>query len=327
MQDSRPLVSVIIPSFNREALIGDTLLSVQNQSYSNWECIIVDDGSTDRTRQVVQDFTSQDQRFKFFERHQKPKGAPTCRNIGIEKSVGEYIMFLDSDDQLMSFCLSKRIKVAGDAPQYDAHIFRTNTFNSKTKETKELLYTSKLPELYGFISHCFPLPWNIMSPLWKRDSLLRLNGFNEKYPRFQDPELHTRAILKGYQFYHSLTPPDSIYFIHQHEATKEEIRRRQELALKGLNYYIEDISQLCAKREDHSYILKLMANTCIHFMCNYFDNLNYHKGILDSIIGQFKSISKIKYFCLKVIITLSNQYWIPGLYRINRLMLFKTIKY
>ncbi|PHQ28660.1 glycosyltransferase family 2 protein [Leeuwenhoekiella nanhaiensis] len=98
MQEN-PLVSIIIPTYNRADLISQTLDSVLAQTYKNWECIVVDDGSTDETSEVVQRFLDKDSRFQY---HHRPKnrlkGANTCRNYGFELSKGKYIQWLDSDD-------------------------------------------------------------------------------------------------------------------------------------------------------------------------------------------------------------------------------------
>jgi glycosyltransferase involved in cell wall biosynthesis len=93
-----PLVSIIIPTYNRASLLQETLRSVYNQTYQNWECIIVDDGSTDNTCDIIAPFISKSRRFKFFLRGEKLKGGNTCRNIGISKSSGEFLYFFDSDD-------------------------------------------------------------------------------------------------------------------------------------------------------------------------------------------------------------------------------------
>lgn len=95
---NNPLVSIIIPAYNRAGLIGETLQSVINQTYTNWECIVVDDGSTDKTKEVVERKAYQEKRIKFLTRNRKPKGAQTCRNIGISAAIGDWITFLDSDD-------------------------------------------------------------------------------------------------------------------------------------------------------------------------------------------------------------------------------------
>lgn len=95
----KALVSIIIPTYNRAHLIGETLKSVLEQTYKNWECIVVDDGSKDETSEIVQCYLDKDSRFKYYLRPKnRPKGANACRNYGFELSKGEYIQWLDSDD-------------------------------------------------------------------------------------------------------------------------------------------------------------------------------------------------------------------------------------
>lgn len=94
-----PLVSIIIPTFNRAHILRETLNSILAQTYENWECIVVDDGSTDATLAILEQYRLEDARFQYFFRPtDKPKGANACRNYGFEKSKGEYIQWFDSDD-------------------------------------------------------------------------------------------------------------------------------------------------------------------------------------------------------------------------------------
>lgn len=96
-----PLVSIIIPTYNRSAYIGETLDSVISQSYGNWECIVVDDGSTDYTFELMEFYLKEDSRIKYLLRPKaKPKGGNVCRNYGFGNSKGKYIQWLDSDDLL-----------------------------------------------------------------------------------------------------------------------------------------------------------------------------------------------------------------------------------
>ena len=92
------LVSVIIPTYNRAHLIVDTLRSVQTQTYPNWECIVVDDASTDNTAEVVEGL--QDPRIQFISLSKKGN-ANVARNKGVEMAKGEYVAFLDSDDRYL----------------------------------------------------------------------------------------------------------------------------------------------------------------------------------------------------------------------------------
>ena len=108
-----PLVSIIIPTYNRAHLIGETLDSVIAQTYTNWECIVVDDGSTDNTSELLQGYCNKDARFQY---HQRPsnrlKGANACRNYGFELSKGEYINWFDSDDLMFNNKLTTKFEYA-----------------------------------------------------------------------------------------------------------------------------------------------------------------------------------------------------------------------
>ena len=98
----QPLVSIIIPTFNRAHLIGETLDSVLAQTYTNWECIVVDDGSTDETEALLEHYIEKDSRFQF---HKRPDahlpGGNGARNYGFNLSKGVYIQWFDSDDLMM----------------------------------------------------------------------------------------------------------------------------------------------------------------------------------------------------------------------------------
>ncbi|GGD14944.1 glycosyltransferase family 2 protein [Flavobacterium orientale] len=97
-----PLVSIIIPTYNRAHLICETLDSILAQTYPNWECIIVDDGSTDDTDAVVGKYVDKDVRFRYYHRPaDRPKGANACRNYGFEKSKGAFVNWFDSDDLMV----------------------------------------------------------------------------------------------------------------------------------------------------------------------------------------------------------------------------------
>ena len=91
-----PLVSVIIPTFNSEKYISDTIISVQNQTYKNWEMLLVDDGSTDETQTIITSFLT-DKRIQFYSL-EKNSGTGVARNLGVSKAAGKYISFLDADD-------------------------------------------------------------------------------------------------------------------------------------------------------------------------------------------------------------------------------------
>ena len=111
MSDQNPLVSIIIPTYNRVHLIGETLDSIIAQTYQNWECIVVDDGSTDGTDELMAAYVGQDSRFQYHHRpEERLSGGNAARNYGFEMSKGEYINWFDSDDLMHSEKLEKQVK-------------------------------------------------------------------------------------------------------------------------------------------------------------------------------------------------------------------------
>ncbi len=104
-----PLVSVIIPCFNQAIFLEEALESIRVQRYSNWECIIVNDGSTDDTEIISLRWCANDSRFKYF--YQENNGLSGARNLGIEQAKGDYYQFLDADDYLDKDKLELSIKL------------------------------------------------------------------------------------------------------------------------------------------------------------------------------------------------------------------------
>ena len=91
-------ISVIVPCYNQEAFLDESLASVANQTYTNWECIIVDDGSTDSSALIAKAWQEKDARFKYF--YQENKRLSGARNTGLTLAQGDLIQFLDGDDLL-----------------------------------------------------------------------------------------------------------------------------------------------------------------------------------------------------------------------------------
>lgn len=105
---NNPLVSVIMPAYNRAHVIGRAIISVLEQAYTNFELIIVDDGSKDNTEEVVKSFG--DPRIRFT-KHEQNRGVCAARNTGIRASRGEYITFIDSDDEMAPLKLQEQLQV------------------------------------------------------------------------------------------------------------------------------------------------------------------------------------------------------------------------
>ena len=166
------LVSIIIPTYNRAHLIGETLDSIQAQTYQNWECIIVDDGSTDNTSNVVRAYTVKDKRFQFYNRPANHKsGGNGARNYGFKVCNGEYVNWFDSDDLMHH----KKLEMQVDALNDSTHKFsvcQTMVFQEKKEYGLGLRYNGIFSEkaLFDFIVG--KIGFLTQAPLIKKDFLL-----------------------------------------------------------------------------------------------------------------------------------------------------------
>lgn len=131
-----PFVSIIIPTYNRAHLIAETLDSIINQTYTNWECIVVDDGSTDHTDKVLEQYCDKESRIKYYHRPKHLKsGGNAARNYGFELSKGDYVNWFDSDDLMEKDFIELKLKSILKNPQLDFVIARgVNYFEDGTLE-------------------------------------------------------------------------------------------------------------------------------------------------------------------------------------------------
>lgn len=209
-----PLVSIITPCYNSEKHLSETILSVINQTYIHWEHIIVDDGSNDKTLSIIKKYSEEDKRIKIYHRGNRlPKGRSTSRNIGIEKAIGKYIIFLDSDDILKPFCLQKRVELFEQNREMDFLVFQMEmlTPDGKIKNIYSTIETNNYLNSFLESTH----PWNVTCPIWKRSFLINNNlHFDEELSNLEDPLLHIEALLvtnAQYKIYSDSIYSDSQY--------------------------------------------------------------------------------------------------------------------
>lgn len=263
------LVSIIIPLFNRQELIKETLDSVLEQTYPHWECIIVDDISTDNSLEVVNQYAKSDIRFRIFQRENKPNGAPACRNIGLQKANGEYVVFLDSDDILTKDCLKFRIDYMSRNPQLDFVVFQIGPFyNGKVLD--DGTYTRKMDDyLRAFLRH--KIPWHTMAPLWKKEIVESVRGFQPQFPRLQDPEFHTRVLLSE-PIFEVLEDriPDAFYRV-------SYAHKKVMPGLLGFHYYIVSIYPLLKKCENFQVLKNELKGTLLGQFHYFYSNAGRKK--------------------------------------------------
>lgn len=192
------LISIIIPNYNRELLISDTLDSIVDQTYRNWECIIVDDGSTDSSFEIVERYCEKDNRFiQVIRPFDLAKGACSCRNYGFSLSKGTYINFFDSDDIMapnkLEVQINRAINSNSDVVICQTAFFETNINNFKSYWNT--YFTRTFDPLTDFIT--FRLAWSTNAPLWKKSFLDGNILFNIKLSSSQDWEFHVNQLINN----------------------------------------------------------------------------------------------------------------------------------
>jgi len=197
LQHTKSLISVIIPTYNRADLIGETLESLIAQTYLNWECIVVDDGSTDYTAELMFFYCEKDERVKFFDRPKtKNKGANACRNFGFQLSNGEFVNWFDSDDIMHPEFLKKKIEVLHNKKGYCciSEIQRFSVQNGI--ERKGALTSVKFKNLFeDLLLQKIAVPTH--NPMWRKEYLVGIKLFDEELQHSQDLEFHSRVFLKN----------------------------------------------------------------------------------------------------------------------------------
>lgn len=195
-----PKVSIIMATYNRAHFIVETLLSIQKQTFTDWECLIIDDGGTDNTREVIAPILEQDARFQFAERpNTHLKGLSGSRNYGLDLAKGDYIIFFDDDDivhpqnlelcvfelqqDALSFCRYVRDVFTGDF-HYSFDYSKTyNSFYIDKKDIEKMLNNE--------------LQFNSCAIMWKRECF-DTNRFAETLMYAEDWELYSRIVSSGY---------------------------------------------------------------------------------------------------------------------------------
>lgn len=223
-------ISVIIPSFNRRELLEESIRSVLSQTSPSWEAIIVDDGSDDGTSEMVETYIKKDPRIRLIKRDRNPKGAATCRNIGILHASHQYMIFLDSDDLMEPHCIEKRLKAVERFPESDFLVFQIACFSSPDHQPEYFWnIESTEDDTYRFFK--LDAVWQTSGVTWKKNSVLRLGGFDENLHCWQDVDIHLRALMAGFRYEKFLhTRPDVLYRRHdQASISQQQIHSREKL--------------------------------------------------------------------------------------------------
>lgn len=275
------LITIIIPTYNRAHFIGETLDSVLEQTYMNWECIIVDDGSEDNSEDIINQYLIKDHRFKYYKRPENiVKGPCSCRNYGFEKSNGELICWFDSDDLLLKNAFEKRVNCFKD--DIDVVIGKAEFFDS---ESKVILFRNSI-ESNNLVQDYFTgkVTFYVSGPLWKKKFLIEQElSFDEKLSYLDDWDFNLRALYKK----PNIIFLDEVVFLYRSHSFSLS---------KQVNLInIEELRSECIARNKH-YVL-FEKSKILNKSINYF-MLSRYRVILRDVLIANKSGSFYFYFNL-----------------------------
>ena len=198
-----PLVSICIPAYHAEKYISEALSSVCNQNFSDWELIVVEDGSDDRTEKMVNEVADKVQQPVQFHRHAKNMGLPATRNSGIKKATGKYVALLDADDYWKSNHLESIISLI---EKDKADIAHSGSILFDSESGKELSIRSPKPEqetefLNSLYDHSYIIQPS--SAVINRNVFERIKYFDTDFNICDDMEFWFRAARNDCRFIYS----------------------------------------------------------------------------------------------------------------------------
>lgn len=200
MKEKPPLVSIIVATYNRAHLISQSLRSIINQSYNNWECLIINDDSTDNTEFTVKEVIENDKRFKYHLRGEKhKKGLSGSRNKGLDLALGEYIIFFDDDDIVHPDCVKISLQqiMAGD---FDFCHFEKQSFTNFVPKFNDKSDFYQYPigkhQIENVVKN--EIPMSSCTVLWKKECFDH-HRFNEELMYAEEWEAYIGILISGYQ--------------------------------------------------------------------------------------------------------------------------------
>lgn len=225
---SPPLISIIIPTYNRASIIGETLKSILSQTYTQWECLVVDDGSEDNTQVVMENICLSDKRFSYYQRPSfHKKGGNGARNYGLKLAKGDFIQFFDSDDLMVPQALEKKIE-AIQSYDVDLVISRTEYFGTDKKIGYDYPFSN---ENVNFINYATSnVNWFTPDAIYK-NTVVEGIFFNEELLAGQEYNFNCRVLANSNVRAHKI---DEVLTLRRdHDDSIGAFRQRNP------NYYLE----------------------------------------------------------------------------------------
>jgi len=289
---SLPLVSVIIPTFNRCTMLPRSIDSVLNQTYRNFECIVVDDASLDETEAVVMEYIEKDNRVIYI-KNEKNMHASASRNIGINKSRGDSVAFLDDDDEWSESKLEKQINLFNGLGQDYGLVYCWMDYYNKSGEIIREVH----PSFKGYIFRDVLDAQRIggcPTLIVRKAVINEIGGFDESLLRGNDGDF-IRRICRNYKV--DLVP-EVLVKVHTDHGHPNITSPNRQGIVNSLFSYLDRLDKFAVDLKDYKYErIIIFIRIAIHY---YQLNLYGHmvlwmaKGFLISPVQFFELTLKFK---------------------------------
>ena len=305
------LVSIIIPCYNYGRLLAETLDSVAAQTYPHWECLIIDDGSTDNSRAVAEGYQARDPRFRYL--YQANAGMSAARNTGLKAAKGDYIQLLDADDSLAKTKLQHQVDYLAQHPEVDITYGSVRYFQHGKPEVLSQSFDMRDEPWVQGISGQGEAVWlvlvenNIMAvnaALFRAALLDKVTGFDETLRSVEDWEFWLRCALAGARFAYDPSPAVwALVRIHGHNTT-HNMARMQRYEVQARLQLQEKLKQM---GEDQAMVLneRAILNSEVHLARHNLISANMWQGLTGFVqlarsTGRYGYYLKSIPYCLKI---------------------------
>lgn len=271
-------LSVVIPCWNCEDYISQMLECIINQSFQDWRTYCIDDQSTDGTAAVIKKYTVRDSRIQYVRRERMPKGAQTCRNIGVGLSKGaEFIIFFDGDDLIAPYCFEQRVNYLQQKTDLDMAVFPAKAFHKDIFDGANYVYGKEFGDKTILSMLNWNLPLVVCTNIYRYEAVIKYAlEWDENVLSLQDSDFNIQSICKGlnYEFAQNACF-DYFYRIGQNGVSK---KIRTEAHYQSHVYLINKIQQSVSSAFGNKYDFYLKANVLNFF--NVFGSQNKYYYML-----------------------------------------------
>lgn len=247
-----------MPFFNRKELVGEMIKSIQNNSFRDYELLAIDDGSAHDTVTYIKAFADKDNRIRIIPRDETPKGAPTCRNIGLREAKGEYTIFFDSDDYITPSCLQTRIDAIRLRPDLDFMVFPSGTYTDGVFNSRATQFVYGHPvyhdDIAGFCRRT--LPFVVVNNIYRTKAIINKGiRWDINLKSLQDCDFNVQCLTAGLKYAYSNAIPDYGYRIEERgeEAVSKKIttKAHYESHLHSIEKIYSTIQTAYGHKYDH----------------------------------------------------------------------------